>query len=176
MRRKACRSATLSSKGDRSSWLLIRRVYNICYQPDSLNTEREKILGKVLFVCGENSARSQMAEALFNHLARSWRADSAGTLPGPAVNPLAVQVMAERGIDISQATPKALDLSGMEDYERIISFGCIVKSVFPVAERLEEWPLDDPAGGDAGLMRRIRDDIYTRVLNLVRDLEPDQAP
>jgi arsenate reductase len=127
----------------------------------------------VLFVCGENSARSQMAEAFFNHLARSWRADSAGTLPGPAVNPLAVQVMAEKGVDISHATPKALDLSTLDDYERIISFGCIVKSVFPAAERLEEWPLEDPVGGDAGFMRRIRDEIDTKIKDLVGELELD---
>jgi arsenate reductase (thioredoxin) len=63
-------------------------------------------LAGVLFVCGENSARSQMAEAYFNHFSAAWVAESAGTLPGSKVNPLAVLAMAEDGIDISLASPR----------------------------------------------------------------------
>ena len=59
---------------------------------------------KVLFVCAENSARSQMAEAFFNHMADRWQAESAGTIPASEVKPLAVQAMAEIGIDISAAS------------------------------------------------------------------------
>lgn len=126
---------------------------------------------KVLFVCGENAARSQMAEAVFNHLAREWRAESAGTLPGTSVNPLAVQAMAEEGLDISANRPKALDLERLDDFERIISFGCIVKSVFPARDRLEEWPLPDPGKGDMEFMREVRDEIRHRVTALVAELE-----
>jgi arsenate reductase len=130
-------------------------------------------MGTVLFVCGENSARSQMAEAFFNRDARSWKAESAGTAPAPRVNPLAVQAMAEAGMDISRARPKPLDLSRLDDFQRIISFGCIVKSVFPARDRLEEWPLEDPAGGDPELMRRIRDEVERRVTQLIGELEGD---
>lgn len=126
---------------------------------------------RVLFVCGENAARSQMAEAFFNHLAREWRAESAGTLPGRRVNPLAVQAMAEEGLDISANRPKALDLERLDEFDRIISFGCIVKSVFPARDRLEEWPLPDPGQGDMGLMREVRDEISRRVAALVTELE-----
>jgi len=126
---------------------------------------------KILFVCGENAARSQMAEAFFNQEATNWRAESAGTLPGAAVNPLTIEAMAEAGIDISKAVPKALDLSSLDGFQRIISFGCIVKSVFPARDRLEEWPLEDPGQGDKGLMRRVRDEIEKKVTGLVRDLE-----
>jgi arsenate reductase len=126
---------------------------------------------KVLFVCGENAARSQMAEAFFNREAATWKAESAGTQPGKAVNPLAIEAMAEAGIDISGAVPNALDPSGLDGFERIISFGCIVKSVFPARDRLEEWPLEDPGQGDMELMRRIRDEIEVRVMGLVRELE-----
>jgi arsenate reductase len=128
---------------------------------------------KVLFVCAENSARSQMAEGLFNDLSTTWKAESAGTMPGPQVNPRAVQAMSELGLDISGSEPKALDLARLDDYKRIISFGCIVKSVFPARDRLEEWPLQDPGKGDLELMRRIRDDIRQRVTQLVRELEDD---
>jgi arsenate reductase len=126
---------------------------------------------KVLFLCGENSARSQMAEAYFNNLARVWEAESAGTLPGSAVNSLAAQAMAEDGIDISQALPKAMDPSGLDGFSRIISFGCIVKSAFPARDRLEEWPLDDPGKGDAVFMRQARDEIKRRVSLLIEELE-----
>jgi len=126
---------------------------------------------KVLFVCGENSARSQMAEAFFNHMAERWRAESAGTIPASEVNPLAVQAMAEIGIDISSSSPKPLDLNSLQRCSLIFSFGCIVKSVFPARERLEEWLIDDP--GPAGIedMRAARDEIMARVEKLVEELE-----
>lgn len=126
---------------------------------------------KVLFVCGENAARSQMAEAFFNHLASRWRAESAGTLPAGEVNPLAVRAMAEVGLDISTNSPKALDLERLDEFERIVSFGCIVKSVFPARDRLEEWPLPDPGRGDMELMREVRDEIRRRIATLVEELE-----
>lgn len=132
-------------------------------------------MGKVLFVCGENAARSQMAEAFFNHLSRHWRAESAGTQPGSKINPMAVQAMAEVGLDISQTYPKSLDLSRLDEFHRIISFGCIVKSVFPARDRLEEWPLEDPALGDIEFMREIRDEIRRRASELVLELEEDPA-
>lgn len=99
---------------------------------------------KVLFVCGENAARSQMAEAFFNHLAREWRAESAGAFPAERVNPLAVRAMEEAGLDISSASPKVLDLGRLEEFDRVISFGCIARAAFPARDRLEEWPLPDP--------------------------------
>ncbi|MBC7231176.1 MAG: arsenate reductase ArsC [Actinobacteria bacterium] len=128
---------------------------------------------KVLFVCGENAARSQMAEALFNRLAREWRAESAGTHPGGEVNPLAVQALAEEGLDISANVPKLLDLGRLDEFDRIISFGCIVKSVFPARDRLEEWPLPDPGRGDIEMMRKTRDEIVRLVSALVEKLEGD---
>ncbi|MBC7252816.1 MAG: arsenate reductase ArsC [Actinobacteria bacterium] len=126
---------------------------------------------KVLFVCGENAARSQMAEAFFNHLAREWRAESAGTFPVEKVNPLAVRAMEEVGLDISDAHPKALDLGRLDEFERIISFGCIARAAFPARERLEEWPLPDPGKGDLEFMRRVRDEIGRLVASLVEELE-----
>jgi arsenate reductase len=126
---------------------------------------------KVLFVCGENAARSQMAEALFNHLARRWRAESAGTFPAERVNPLAVEVMRELGLDLSGAVPRALDLERLGEFDRIISFGCIAKAAFPARERLEEWPIPDPGKGDLETMRQAREEIRRRVEALVRELE-----
>jgi arsenate reductase len=108
---------------------------------------------RVLFICGENAARSQMAEAFFNLAATAWTAESAGTQPAAIVNPLAIEAMAELGIDISGKVPSSLDLYSLQEYEHIISFGCIVRSVFPARDRLDEWPLEDPGKGDIVLMR-----------------------
>lgn len=126
---------------------------------------------KVLFVCGENAARSQMAEAFFNSMAREWKAESAGTFPAEKVNPLAVRAMEEVGVDISSATPKALDMGRLEEFDRIISFGCIAKAAFPARERLEEWPLPDPGKGDVEMMREVREEIRKRIISLLEDLE-----
>ncbi|MGQ9537322.1 MAG: arsenate reductase ArsC [Actinomycetota bacterium] len=126
---------------------------------------------KALFVCGENAARSQMAEAFFNHLAREWRAESAGTFPAERVNPLAVRAMEEVGLDISSATPKILDLGRLDEFDRIISFGCIARAAFPARDRLEEWPLPDPGKGDLDMMRSVRDEIRRLVSALVEELE-----
>lgn len=126
---------------------------------------------RVLFVCGENAARSQMAEAFFNLAATTWKADSAGTQPASTVNPLAVEVMTEAGVDISGKIPRPLELSKLDGYERIISFGCIAKSVFPARDRLEEWPLEDSASGDIAIMRKIRDKIREMVTALATSLE-----
>ncbi|RJP30375.1 MAG: arsenate reductase ArsC [Actinobacteria bacterium] len=128
-------------------------------------------MDKILFVCGENAARSQIAEAFFNRLADAWIAESAGTHPAAAVNPLAVEAMAEVGIDISLAVPKPLYLSSLQGFRRIISFGCIVKSVFPARDRLEEWLIDDPGRRDMATMRETRDRIASMVAELVRELE-----
>ncbi len=126
---------------------------------------------KVLFVCGENAARSQMAEAFFNRKATTWRAESAGTFPAAKVNPIAVEAMAEEGLDISGNIPKTLDLERLDEFDRIISFGCIVKSVFPARDRLEEWPLEDPGKGGLEFMRSTRDEIKEKVTDLIRELE-----
>jgi arsenate reductase len=137
---------------------------------------REMTMEKVLFVCSENTARSQMAEAFFNSMASRHEAESAGTQPGSAVNPLAVEAMAEKGLDISGAVPKTLDLASLGEFQRIISFGCIVKSVFPARDRLEEWPIEDPGNGDIVFMRKIMDEIRARVSGLVEKLEGGSVP
>ncbi len=128
---------------------------------------------KILFVCAENACRSQMAEAFYNSLARASRAESAGTFPSGRVNPTAVEVMREVGLDISGNASKPLDLSRLDEFDRIISFGCIAKAAFPARDRLEEWPIEDPAGKDIEFFRRIRDEIRGRVERLVTEVEGD---
>ncbi|MGC8816922.1 MAG: arsenate reductase ArsC [Candidatus Hadarchaeum sp.] len=127
---------------------------------------------KVIFVCVENSARSQMAEAFFNRLAKKFRAESAGTKPAAAVNPLAVAVMKEVGIDISAAKPKMLTMEMLADAERVITMGCISGELCPASlVPTEDWGIEDPAGKSIEKFREIRDLIRKKVERLVSELE-----
>jgi arsenate reductase len=127
---------------------------------------------QVLFICVGNSSRSQMAEALFRHLARGRaRAASAGTEPARALDPNAVAVMAELGIDISGQSPKALTQEMVDSATRRISMGCGVEESCPAwAQPDEDWDLDDPYHQPIEGVRRIRDQIRTRVEALVKEL------
>lgn len=126
---------------------------------------------KVLFVCGENACRSQMAEAFYNAKAARSVAESAGTFPSGVINPLAIEVMREAGIDISGNGSKKLDLSRLNEFVRVVSFGCIAKAAFPAKDRLEEWLIEDPSGRDIEFFRSVRDEIRLRVEGLIREVE-----
>lgn len=126
---------------------------------------------KVLFMCGENACRSQMAAAFYNATAAKSVAESAGNFPADEVHPLAVEVMREVGIDISDRKPVKLDLSRLDEFGRIISFGCIAKAAFPARDRLEEWLIEDPSGRDIDFFRGVRDDIRLRTERLVAETE-----
>ena len=127
---------------------------------------------QVLFICVGNSSRSQMAEALFNHLAQGRaRAVSAGTEPARALDLNAVVVMAELGIDMSGQSPKPLTQEIVDGATRVISMGCGVEESCPVwAQPDEDWDLDDPHHQPIEVVRRIRDQIRARVEALVREL------
>jgi arsenate reductase len=129
-------------------------------------------MNQVLFICVGNSSRSQMAEALFNHLAAGHaRAVSAGTQPARAIDPNAVAVMAELGIDISGQSPKALTQETVESATRVISLGCGVQESCPAWARPDEdWDLEDPYHQPVEVVRRIRDQIRARVEALLREL------
>ena len=131
----------------------------------------------VLFVCVHNAGRSQMAEALFNAEAARrglpFRAASAGTIAGKAVNPVAVAAMAEMGINIADAKPKAVTQRMADDARRIITMGCGVDAEACPARFMvtEDWGLDDPAGQPIEVVRRIRDEIAHLVSGLLDELE-----
>ena len=129
-------------------------------------------MDQVLFICVGNSSRSQMAEALFNHLAQGKaRAVSAGTQAARAIDPNAVAVMAEVGLDISDQSPKALTQEMVDGATRRISMGCGVQESCPAwAQPNEDWNLDDPYHQPVEVVRRIRDQIRARVEALVREL------
>lgn len=131
---------------------------------------------KILFVCVHNAGRSQMAEALTNHLARERgldvSAESAGTVGGKELNPVAVEAIAEIGVSMAGQQPKLLTQPMADAADRIISMGCGVDAEACPAKFLltEDWALDDPAGQGLESVRIIRDQIAVRVDRMLRDL------
>ncbi|MTK03171.1 arsenate reductase ArsC [Micromonospora sp. CP22] len=127
----------------------------------------------VLFVCVHNAGRSQMAAGWLRHLAGDEvEVRSAGSEPADHINPMAVEAMREVGIDITANKPKILDYATAEASDVIITMGCgDVCPAFP-GKRYEDWKLDDPAGQNLATARHIRDEIHTRVENLLADLNP----
>lgn len=125
----------------------------------------------VLFVCVHNAGRSQMAAGLTRKLGgERILVRSAGSDPGDAVNPAAVEAMAEIGIDIADAAPRLLESDAVREAEVIVKMGCgDACPVFP-GKRYEDWELEDPAGKDLEAVRRIRDEIRTRVERLLDSL------
>jgi len=125
----------------------------------------------VLFVCVHNAGRSQMAAGFLRHLAGD-RVDirSAGSVPASQINPVAVQAMAEVGIDIGGQTPKILTPEDSQASSVVITMGCgDVCPYFP-GQRHEDWDLADPAGQPIEAVRVIRDDIAKRVEQLIVEL------
>jgi arsenate reductase (thioredoxin) len=125
----------------------------------------------VLFVCVHNAGRSQMALGWFNHLAGGDAlALSGGSEPGPAVNPVAVEAMAEVGIDIAREFPKPWTLEAVSAADVVVTMGCGDACPFYPGKRYEDWKLDDPHGQGLDAVRPIRDEIERRVRTLLAEL------
>ncbi len=131
---------------------------------------------KILFVCAENAGRSQMAEAFFNEHAKEkgldWVAESAGTIPAKEVNPAVIETMQEKNIDLAGAKPKRFAPEKIAEYEKVVSFGCLVKAAFSpdIQNRIEEWQIDDPQGKSPGEVDVIRDIVEQKIINLINTL------
>jgi len=125
----------------------------------------------VLFVCVHNAGRSQMAAGFMTHLGQG-RVEvlSAGSAPKDSINPVAVEAMAEVGIDISQNSPKVLTAEAVQQSDAVVTMGCGDACPFYPGKRYEDWVLEDPAGQGIESVRAIRDDIKVRVETLLAEL------
>ena len=125
----------------------------------------------VLFVCVHNAGRSQMAAGLLSRLGGDRvTVRSAGSDPGDAVNPAAVEAMREVGVDIAAEVPKLLETDAVEAADVVVTMGCGDECPFFPGKRYEDWELDDPAGQDLEAVRAIRDEIQARVERLLASL------
>ena len=127
----------------------------------------------VLFVCVHNAGRSQMAAGWLSSLG-AGRIDvlSAGSAPADRINPVAVEAMAEVGIDIAAEQPKILTVDAVRESDVVITMGCgDTCPIFP-GKRYEDWELVDPKGKSIDEVRPIRDDIKARVEALLAEILP----
>jgi len=129
-------------------------------------------LKTVLFICIENSFRSQIAEAYFNKYApEGWRALSAGIKPAENIHPNAIKLMLEEGIDISHKKPQLMtgELQEKAEIAIIVCSGSLCPAVY--TKRIEEWGIPDPAEMSLDEARKIRDIIKVKVLDLIKRLK-----
>jgi arsenate reductase (thioredoxin) len=125
----------------------------------------------VLFVCVHNAGRSQMAAGWLRHLADDRiEVLSAGSEPAEQINPVAVEAMQEVGIDISAARPKTLTAEAVQACDVVITMGCGDACPFYPGKRYEDWKLEDPAGQGIDAVRPVRDDIRSRIEDLITSL------
>jgi arsenate reductase len=125
----------------------------------------------VLFVCVHNAGRSQMAAGWLKQLAgdriQVW---SAGSEPADRVNPTAVDVMREVGIDITNEMPKILTTNSVSGADVVVTMGCGDTCPFFPGKRYEDWELTDPAGQPIEVVRKVRDEIKARIHALIAEL------
>ena len=126
---------------------------------------------KILFICVHNAGRSQIAAALARHLsAGRVNVQSAGSKPVGGVNPLALRVLAERGVPAPDAFPKPLTDDVLQAADVVITMGCGDECPVVPGKRFEDWPVADPFGADLDTVRAITDDLQVRVTRLLVEL------
>jgi arsenate reductase len=153
--------------------LLVRLLFPSAPLPATPSPAAARTKPAVLFVCVHNAGRSQMAAGYLEHLAGD-RIDvlSAGSKPGAEINPVAVQAMAEEGIDIAGRRPEVLTAGAVQASDVVITMGCGDECPYFPGKRYEDWQLDDPAGQGIDAVRPIRDEIRRRVERLIDELLP----
>jgi arsenate reductase len=129
-------------------------------------------MARVLFVCLHNAGRSQMSEALFSRAAAGHHeARSAGTEPGQRVHPEVVEAMEEIGLFVADRTPRKLSTADAEWADVVVTMGCGDKCPFIPGKRYLDWELEDPKGRPLDEVRRTRDEIERRVVELIGEID-----
>ncbi|GHB79728.1 low molecular weight phosphatase family protein [Streptomyces viridiviolaceus] len=128
-------------------------------------------LPRGLFVCNHNAGHSQLAAALLQHRAAGRvTVSSAGTHPGPGIQPYIAQVLTEAGADPTGAFPKPLTDEIVRAADIVITMGCGDACPIVPGRRYLDWPVPDPDGAPIAVVRQIRDDIDTRITGLLASL------
>ena len=128
---------------------------------------------EILFVCVENAGRSQMTQAFAEKF--GLKASSAGTVPSNRVNPVVVEAMRERGINLSRKSPKMLTAEMIDHARLVVTMGCSVEEACPrpmlaaMQKKLVDWNLDDPKGKSIDEVRKIRDEIEKKVRTIAKE-------
>jgi arsenate reductase len=129
-------------------------------------------MARVLFVCLHNAGRSQISEALFTRAAAGHHeARSAGTEPGERVHPEVIEAMNELGIDLATRVPHKLSSADAEWADIVVTMGCGDKCPYIPGKRYLDWELEDPKGRPIEEVRRTRDEIERRLVELIGELD-----
>jgi len=131
----------------------------------------------VLFVCVENAGRSQMAEAFFRKFTKNkFNVISAGTTPSPKLNPIAIEVMKEIGIDMTEQSPKTLSDSMISSSFKTVNMGCMDKESCSAlfVKDVIDWNISEPKEKTLEQVREIRDQIENKVLNLIATINDEK--
>ena len=131
----------------------------------------------ILFVCVENAGRSQMAEAFFRKFTEGkFNVNSAGTVPSGNLNPVAVEVMKEIGIDMTKQSPKTISNSMISNSFKTVNMGCMDKESCPAlfVKDVIEWNIPDPKEKTIEDVRKIRDQIKSEVLSLIKAIDDEK--
>jgi arsenate reductase len=131
---------------------------------------KEKI--KLLFVCVENTRRSQMAEGSANAFGQGrLEVFSAGSSPSSRIDPLVIEVMKEKAIDLSSKRPKGLNDLPPVEMDYLVTMGCEETCPAILAKQVVEWQIPDPKGKPIEVFREVRDDIEDKVKTLFEEIE-----
>jgi arsenate reductase len=127
---------------------------------------------KILFVCIENARRSQMAEA-FAETYGGGKVEvfSAGSSPSSQIDPLAIEVMKEKGIDLSRKRPRGLNELPSIEMDYLITMGCEETCPAVLAKKIIEWDIPDPKGKPIDAFREVRDVIEGKVKSLLQEID-----
>lgn len=131
---------------------------------------KEKL--KILFVCVENARRSQVAEGFANTFGRGkLEVYSAGSRPSLEIDPLVIEVMKEKGIDLTPKRPKSLNELPPIEMDYLITMGCEETCPAVLAKRVIEWQIPDPKGKPIEVFREVRDMIEDKIRVLLTQID-----
>lgn len=134
--------------------------------------EEMKEKRKIVFVCVENARRSQMAQGFAERLGEGKiEAHSAGSRPSSQIDPLVIEVMKEKGIDLSAKRPKGLNDLPPIQMDYLITMGCEETCPAVLAKKIIDWEIPDPKGKPIDIVRKVRDMIEERVRALLKEIE-----
>ena len=127
---------------------------------------------KIVFVCIENARRSQMAQGFAEALGQGkLEVYSAGSSPSSQIDPLVIEVMKEKGIDLSGKRPKSLNDLPPVEMDYLVTMGCEETCPAVLAKKIIEWEIPDPKGKPIDEVRRIRDVLEAKVRMLLEEVE-----
>ena len=126
----------------------------------------------IAFICVENARRSQMAQGFAEAFGRgNVKAYSAGSRPSSVIDPLVIEVMEEKGIDLSEKHPKSLDDLPPVEMDFLVTMGCEETCPAVLSKRVLEWNIPDPKGKSISVFREVRDLIEGKVKSLLKEID-----